>query len=67
MDLDTRTLPDGRIVVVPREQCGNGHPVATRGTAPCPRCGSFQRFYSCGDVYCGGRVTSRAHEAVCPV
>lgn len=66
MDLDTRTLPDGTIQVIPRQLCANGHPVRTRGTAPCLRCGTFQRFYACGDVHCQGRVTSLAHERVCP-
>lgn len=67
MDIDADYQPDGEgLIVVPRETCANGHPVAARNTSPCPRCGKHTRLYYCADIHCDGEVTSRAHEAVCP-
>jgi hypothetical protein len=53
-------------LIVP-ETCYNGHPIRSiTGWAGCPRCGVPTNVFSCGDLYCDGKRTSRAHEKDCP-
>jgi hypothetical protein len=65
---DIREKPDGTLVEVWRTHCANGHPITRCGHYPCPRpdCEAYVRGYLCDDGHCGGMVTSRAHETVCP-
>lgn len=57
--------PATRLVKPPL--CDRGHEIRkVHGWAPCPRCGVPTTTFTCGDLYCDGERTSKAHERDCP-
>lgn len=65
---DYEQVDDGPAVrlVLPLH-CDRGHPIRkVHGWRACPRCGVPTTTFTCGDLYCDGMRTSRAHEQDCP-